>query len=139
MKKQNWVLLLAVWVLAAGSVYAQFSLANHIEANVPFDFMVGDTLFPAGQYTVGPIAEQTTLVIKSVKDTRSKFMISQAAVANKPQETSKLVFHKYGDRYILSQIWVQGESRGRELPRTRLEKELASAAQRDSVTIVASK
>jgi len=138
MKKQNWFPLLAVWLLALGSAYAQFSWVNHVKADVPFDFMVGDTMFPAGQYTVGPIAEQTTLVIKGA-GSRSKITISQAVIANAPPSTSKLVFHKYGERYILTQIWVQGESRGRELPKTRLEKELASGVRRESVAVVASK
>ena len=138
MKKRNWFLLLAVWVLAAWSAFGQFSWANHVEADVPFDFMVGDTMFPAGQYTVGPIAEQSTLVIRGA-DARSKFAMSHAIDTRKLPSTSKVVFHKYGERYILTQIWVQGESRGRELPKTRLEKELASGARAESVAVVASK
>jgi hypothetical protein len=39
------------------------------------------------------------------------------------ESQAKLVFHKYGDTYILRQVWM-GDGTGRELPRTRLEREL---------------
>jgi hypothetical protein len=50
-----------------------------------------------------------------------------------------MVFHRYGDRYFLSQIWAQGEERGSELPMTKVEKELASNARPSSVAILAHK
>ena len=59
---------------------------------------------------------------------------------NKPQPQSKLIFRRSGKRYILSQVWVEGHSRGRELPPSAKEKEqalLASNEAPDQVTIVA--
>jgi len=34
------------------------------------------------------------------------------------------VFHRYGNTYFLSQIWMAGESTGRELLKTREERAL---------------
>src|SRR5207244_6047829 len=53
--------------------------------------------------------------------------------------STQLVFHRYGNRYFLYQIWVRGENRGRELPQTRLERELASNRQPAPVAVLASK
>jgi hypothetical protein len=64
---------------------------------------------------------------------------SQPVQSNGLSGSTKLVFHRYGDRYFLYQIWVAGEDRGRELPTTRVEKELASNATLSPVVIVAQK
>ena len=56
--------------------------------------------------------------------------------ANQTQEETKLVFHKYGDQYFLSQIWTPGGSTGRELLMPRLERELAKNAKIARQTIV---
>jgi hypothetical protein len=37
-----------------------------------------------------------------------------------------LVFHRYGSQYFLAQVWSAGNSEGRELPRSRAEREVAS-------------
>jgi hypothetical protein len=37
---------------------------------------------------------------------------------------SKLEFHRYGDTYFLSAVWVTGNTTGRELFRSRAEREL---------------
>ena len=50
-----------------------------------------------------------------------------------------LVFHRYGNRYFLYQIWVEGNNRGRELPRTPSEKELASNGRPTLVAVLAYK
>jgi hypothetical protein len=51
-----------------------------------------------------------------------------------------LVFHRYGNRYFLSKVWIAGYLQGRELPKSNKEKEQALAVSnetRDQVTIVA--
>jgi hypothetical protein len=63
-----------------------------------------------------------------------------AASANAPQAKSKLVFHRYDNRYFLTQVWTAGSARGRELPKSAKEKEQALAAHNEApeqVTIVA--
>jgi hypothetical protein len=39
----------------------------------------------------------------------------------------KLVFHRHGDTYFLSEVWVAGNSNGRTLFRSRAERELAES------------
>jgi hypothetical protein len=62
---------------------------------------------------------------------------SYAVQANAASTSTKLIFHRYGDEYFLYQVWVQGESRGRELPPTKVEKELASNARSSTVAVLA--
>jgi hypothetical protein len=50
---------------------------------------------------------------------------SNAAQTQKPTDKTKLVFNRYGDRYFLSQIWMNGATLGHQLPKSSREKEIA--------------
>jgi hypothetical protein len=49
---------------------------------------------------------------------------TQGVEARREQDQTKLVFHRYGDQYFLSQVWTAGESDVRELWKSRAEREL---------------
>jgi hypothetical protein len=111
-------------------------------ANIPFAFTAGKMALPAGEYRVEklPTGTDSLLVIQRTDYSASTIVISNATEAKKEQEHSKLVFHRIGKRYFLSQVWVAGNSRGRELPPSAKEKEQALLARNeapDQVTIVA--
>ncbi len=137
MKRQTYFPLLAMILLAVGSVYAQMS--SPIKVKIPFDFTAASATLPAGEYRVMTASVSGTLAIIG-RDSASGFAGSHAAQANAPSSATKLVFHRYGDRYFLYQVWVENEKCGRELPATKLEQELrASNLQPKSVTILASR
>jgi hypothetical protein len=52
-------------------------------------------------------------------------------------EKSKLVFHRYGNRYFLKQIWMAGDNAGQQLPKSRLETEIALNRTVQEVVLVA--
>ena len=137
MSKTTFVPLLAVILLAVGSLSAQISSA--VKADIPFDFSAGNVTMPAGEYQVANSGHSGTLLIRS-QGSFGMFVGANAAQASRRVGSTKLVFHRYGDNYFLYQIWVQGEDRGSEVPMTKLEKELsASNAGPSSVTIFARK
>ena len=130
--------MLALAFLAAYGVEAQESVL----VKIPFAFTAGRMALPAGEYRVQVTGEASALLLIQRTDySAATFVISNAVDANRPQAHSKLVFHCYGDRYYLSQIWVEGHSRGRELAPSAKEKEqqglLARNQAPDQVTIVA--
>ena len=133
MTKRNFLPLLAMFLLAAGSLYAQVS--SPVKANIPFDFTAGSLDLPAGEYTIGSMENPVTLLIRG-EGMRASFLGSHGDQANGLPLSSKLVFHRYGDRYFLSQIWVQGEKRGSELPMTKVEKELRASNARPTLVAV---
>jgi hypothetical protein len=109
-----------------------------VKANIPFDFEAGNKSYPAGAYRVSAVNQMGALSIIGPAS-RSGLASSQPTQSNSFSGSTKLVFHRYGDRYFLYQIWVAGENRGRELPTTRVEKELASNATPNPVVIMAQK
>jgi hypothetical protein len=109
--------------------------------NVPFDFVAGSTNLPAGEYSVKVSGPTKTLILIARNDsTASAFLNTNAALASEPQSESKLVFHRYGSRYFLSQVWTAGNSCGRQLVESAREKEMAQMAKIETqgqVTLVA--
>ena len=136
MKKQRLFSLLATVVLiTAGSLSAQTN-GTPVKANIPFDFSAGGKHFSAGQYKVNAISPLGAL---SIVGSESGLVTSRRAESSSPSATTKLMFHQYGTSYFLYQIWFQGENSGRELPMTRVEKELARNAIASPAVVVAQK
>jgi len=142
MKRQAFSLVsLLSLLLVTGSAIAQ---TVNVYAKIPFNFAVGRKTLPAGPYDVGTIDNgDSKMLLVQFRNGSSAVVVASNAAANlKPADKTKLVFTRYGNRYFLSQIWVNGETSGRQLPKTSREKELArDVAQnltRGQVQIVAS-
>ena len=125
MKRQTFSLVsLLSLLLVAGSAIAQ---TVHVRANIPFNFAVGSKTLPAGTYDVGTIdGRDSKMLLLQARDGNSSMIVGSTAAENfKASDKTKLVFNQYGSRYFLSEIWVNGATRGRQLPKTSREKELA--------------
>jgi len=108
-----------------------------VKADVPFEFTVGDTEFQAGAYEIS-LTWQGLVWVRGAQ-AGVKVVNSQVARAATPSEQTKLVFHRLDGRYFLAQVWLNGRSAGRELPPTRLERELLAKAKSQQVDILARK
>jgi hypothetical protein len=92
-----------------------------VVSNIPFEFTVGDRALPAGKYMVQPISQSSAaLMIRG--DERSAVRLANPINTSKRAQTTKLVFHRYGERYFLSEVWVAGESTGRQLRKSAQER-----------------
>lgn len=131
-------LMLALAFLAL----AQYVQAQEpVVANIPFAFTAGKMVLPAGAYRIDASRNGSLILrIQRTDHSAASYVISNAVEAKAPQTSSKLVFHRYGSRYFLTQIWTEGNNRGRELMKSAQEKEalLASNETPVEVTIVAS-
>jgi hypothetical protein len=66
------------------------------------------------------------------------FALTSSVDKGKTPDHSSLIFHKYGDRYFLAQIWTNGVRTGLQLPASKLERELTKTASNfQSVAVVA--
>lgn len=116
---------------------------ERLVADIPFAFTAGTMTLPSGEYRVQKLTDgPATLLIQRTDGSAEMAVITFAASSNAPQAQSKLVFRRYGDRYFLSQIWIAGNTRGRQLQKSPQEKEeqslLAHNRKADQVAIVAS-
>jgi hypothetical protein len=129
--------LFAVALIAMFTAAASPGQASQVKCDVPFSFSVNSaTTLPPGVYTLSTTDALGTVLVRGASG--RAFSITNR-LESRQQEDAKLVFHKYGDRYILRQVWLGGGT-GRALPRTRLERELMEqkvAGSRELVTIAA--
>jgi hypothetical protein len=109
-------LSLMIWV---DSSFASTQITGEIRVNVPFTFHVGNTQLPAGEYTIRRAAVDNPDVLEMRStDGKMAVLISglPAQSATTPAKT-ELVFKKYGNVAILSQIFQAGSQSGIELPK----------------------
>jgi hypothetical protein len=122
-------------VLAAGAVYAQSSIS--LNANVPFDFVAGEKTLPAGHYTVAQAPALGVLMIRSSETKGAVFAMTNPVYSPAGRNESKLVFHRYGNAYFLSEVWGS-ENAGGQLPASKEDRKLEAGLTPSTNTIVAS-
>jgi len=114
--------------------------AQTVKVKVPFDFNVGNTSLQAGDYFVHkaiPHANPNVLQFRdSAGRTLALSMGTQVETIN-PVKEPKLVFHKYGNRYFLTQVWLDAGSAGTEIGKGKLELELAKSESASTVATIA--
>ena len=128
---------IGVALLAATSIFPQGS--QRLTVQVPFGFHVGNSILPAGGYSVDTDAAPNILRLRS-DDSKSSVMIQTNSVEKaKAPNHGMLVFNRYGDEYFLSQVWKPGINTGNELRKVRRDLEVASNARPGSESIMARK
>ena len=102
------------------------STANRVVANVPFEFSVGYKTLPAGDYSVQSIVSCDGLLIQSGDGKVSALRLSDTTRQIKDKPKARLVFHRYGERYFLAEVWNGVEKAGRQLTKSQEERAIAN-------------
>ena len=94
---------------------------------IPFQFLMGDKVLPAGDYKVKIDTANMKIQLSSWEGSASVNL-----TANTPHrvaaDTGKLVFHKYGRVLVLREMWRSGGHYGHELTTSKAEREIAKQA-----------
>ena len=125
--------LLRLSMIAALATSASF--AETYDANVPFNFAAENKTLPAGQYVLDSSAISGAVLIRS-EDRKISFVVPGSNLASESGgQEGKLVFHRYGNRYFLAEIWTRGGV-GSQLPQNTEEKELRAQKIRPESLVV---
>src|SRR5436853_4032098 len=97
------------FMFSAGSAHAQ---SGPLMATIPFGFYSGDTLLPAGDYRIDPFEKGVVKLFN--RNTYTPMLVNTIAVRNSSREpvSAKLVFHRYGQDYFLSEMWWSSQDVG---------------------------
>ena len=146
MKRQAYTMIAMIVLVGSMALAAQAQTSGRTQliANIPFQFSVGNQTLPAGEYTVrqvNPASDHAVLQLRS-RDGGASAMIQMGSMIGKAQESSKLIFNRYGNHYYFAQAWIDGDNTGLEAPKSRTERatEREFAALKmatDSVTVAA--
>lgn len=131
----------ALAILAAALIVSvPFAQAqSRVKAEVPFAFSLQDKTMPAGNYQIIAVSDRV-LEVWNLDAQHGQLLAKQISVQSKDQ-SPKLVFHKYGDQYFLSQIWDGQNDTGIQLAESKREKEtkMAGLTSASETVIVAMK
>ena len=138
MHKYAYQVLTALTLVAWLMVPATHAQSIMLKADIPFNFVVGDTQLPSGEYHVKQLRPGVIQVQDKV--TRSSAIVMTTGVqTEKTSDVGKLVFNRYGDNYFLSRIWAPSSIIGRQLLKSRLEREVAVNFTLGQTTVAARK
>jgi len=112
-------LLLAVSAARAQSV--------PVSAKVPFDFIVGKQVFPAGNYLLSPgnSTGEAVVIRNTDESTYIGIALTQSCSKSSLAEKTALMFHRVGNLYFLEQVWVEGWQSGRQFRQSPIETQMA--------------
>jgi len=139
--KKTFIRMAGIVALAFLAAPLMVRAQQPMQADIPFAFTAGKAMLPAGEYVVKELGTGIgVLQIQSKDGNGALYAASFSTRRSEAQSECKLIFHRYGNRYFLWQVWSGGSPSGRELPKSAKEKEQALAARheaQDQVTIVA--
>ena len=130
MKKPSFTILTTVSLFGALAIPLCAQTIS-LKGDIPFEFVVGKTTMPAGEYTVKAGATGFHPDVLRIEATNSHAVVnvnSNRLEDDKTPGQARLVFNKYGNQYFLSRAWNGFASGGRELQESRTERELAKTA-----------
>jgi hypothetical protein len=143
MKRNNVYGALMIVVLALIVSVPMTQAQAPARADVPFEFILGQTAMSAGSYEIGSLNEKV-LVMRNLDTGDARLQIEPMHVqASQSAGTphAKLVFRTYGDLYFLAEIWDGQSPIGIAFPESKREKELrwARDAHQPELVVIAMK
>ena len=114
-------------LFTAATLFAQTESQRLMKVNVPFAFSVEDHSLPAGEYLVLTVTPERSVRIVSADGKHSAIVTTLPNYAKSPSESSRLVFHKYGNEYFLAQVWTVGQNVARNPLSSKRAMEIASS------------
>jgi hypothetical protein len=135
MKNLRSVLLALTVLLLATAAQAQ---TTNVKASIPFDFVVGDHAYTAGEYTAKSMSESSAAIrIDNADESEKGITLSNECQKGQPATQTTLVFQRLGNNYFLYQIWTEGNSLGRQFRVSKKEAQLAKNYSKPELVIVA--
>jgi hypothetical protein len=111
-------------VILLSAVSASGQAPSSLLVKVPFSFTVEHQQLPAGEYRIQAIAPKSL----SVRSTDGKYLATVLTMPVKgkaPETNGAIVFHRYGNKYFLAQVWEPAQTIGTETYKTHEEVEVA--------------
>jgi hypothetical protein len=131
-------LRIAMGVLVLLSVTTACAAADS-RFHIPFQFLMGDKVLPAGDYNVKIDTANQRIELTSWQGSAAVCLSANTPIgAVSGAEPGKLVFHRFGKVTVLRQMWRSGAKYGHELSFSKAEREMVKAATASSNIEIAS-
>jgi hypothetical protein len=105
----------------------------NLKVTVPFAFQANESSLPAGTYMVAGNATGTVTSLRNMDTSKAIFLYGVQPTLG-GRKAPQLVFHGYGEKHFLAEIWSGGE--GKHVTANREEKALVKAAREREISAV---
>ena len=130
MKKITLIMALVLLSVLAGVRTTNAQVTNAVIVDIPFDFYIGNSNLPAGQYTVKPFGSSPEGMM-AISNQEGKilrvFLVGSAELSVSPHN-AELVFEHVADRYFLYEVFDQENPLGALLQKSHIERNLEHEA-----------
>ena len=99
-------------LMLAGVQNASAQIVNPVEFTTSFPFTVGNTNVPAGSYTIRQ--DDDNPAILELTGGHTSAVPEDNTQARETPAKTEVVFKRYGDGYVLKDIWLAGSNDGAE-------------------------
>jgi hypothetical protein len=108
-----------------------------LRANIPFAFVAGGVHLPPGEYRVYHPGSPYIVVIEKKDCTLRAMTYVHPSSVNASQNSTKLIFNKYGDQYFLAEVWTERDQQVHHCFKCRTEQNLIANKDKPTAVIVA--
>jgi hypothetical protein len=122
-KRRTTMKRITVLAFLTAALISMGSACAHAQATgfkVPFDFTVGNQVFPAGTYQISYYVTRNAILIRSQDERFHAFTATYPA--DPSSRDGEVVFTKYGNQYFLHEVLCSALSMKVALPTSKLEK-----------------
>lgn len=118
-----------VFTITMYSTKAQAQIVGTLEADIPFQFHVGNAKLPAGKYNIRVLdnTDLKVMEISSADGSSSAVFEVREAEAKSAPAANELIFGKYGNRYFLDKLFDESNPSGSAVIKSAYEKKMAQA------------
>ena len=114
-------------LLTAATLFAQTENNQLMKVKIPVSFWIQDQFLPADEYNIFTVLPERAIRITSTDGRYSTVVNTLPNYASSVSESSRLIFHRYGDEYFLAQVWTLGQTVGRNPMSSKRAMERASS------------
>ena len=142
--KNKIVGVVSMWLLLLSPTvgFAQSSRLPGVAVKVPFEFVVGNQIFPAGTYKfrslLNSVAGKDTidvLEVRSVEGHMYRAIVTDVVGSTEEASHPRVRFTRSGGQVFLSEVWEPGRTAGCRLHKRA---DLEETAANEDVTLIAS-
>ena len=120
-------IVLAICLLALTSAPANGQTIAKFE--IPFQFVAGDQVLPAGEYRVTVDSALRRIELRQVGQDSGAHLVAVPQHLDRAANSGKLIFNGYGTTRVLQSMQIGGRCEGVELPPSKAGREMVRAAQ----------
>lgn len=134
MKNWMWKTTVFVAVLLAAAAASAQNNPTVLKADIRFPFVVGNRVLQAGHYVLSNLGESTIRILDSHK--QGALALTSKVDGRAPESSGRLVFCHHQNSYFLAQVWIPGDRQGKQVYKSRAEKELENKGADEDITVL---